>query len=160
MKIRKARLAREKSGHVTISALAKELGISRDTFYRKGYGAWYKAHYRKHVHQEAVSDEEMESGEELIKQGIRITNSDQNIEDSRILPSNWPEVAQGHVPVVEAYERGEKDFDCAVVVDYVKGLPPEERLSLEKLLTEERGYDDDRLWNLGFPRPKKNKPTE
>ncbi|MFA5193831.1 MAG: hypothetical protein WC740_24235, partial [Verrucomicrobiia bacterium] len=150
--IRRERLAQgKKSGHVSKSALAEKFDISMSTFRRKGYAAWYDAHYRKHVHQQSVDAEQLGHRDDLVNQGIQTV-----IESEAKLPGVSPirkgdafKAAQPHLKVIEAFENGQ--FSHAKFCDYVKHLPIEEHWALRGVLVD-KGYAEDRLRNMGFPK--------
>ncbi len=160
LKLRKQSLAHGRSGHVSITALAKELDVSRDTFYRhKSWVEFYRKWYREKEHQRTIRNDEIDRPEDLQAQGVQVTASPEKGTRPHRLPKNYAEVAQPHLEVVWLYEGkirdpGGKTLTRADLAAYLKSLEVDERWALWKTL-QDRGYADDKLYAMGFPRLKK-----
>ena len=162
LQLRQQSLAQGKNGHVTISALAAKLGISRDTFYRhKAWVEFYHKWYLPKEHQRTIHDDKIGNSEDLKAQGVNVTAAPELDSRPDRLPKNYAEVAQPHLKVIRAYDEKIPDangntFTLAHLAAYLKGLEVDELWSLRKVM-EEKGYSPIKLHEMGFPEPEKKK---
>jgi transposase-like protein len=166
MKLRQDSLSQKKSGHVTIKAFAKELGVSRSTLYdrRKKWLKFYRKWNREKEHQRTVSADQIDRPKSLEAQGIQVTHSPEIVVRPVHLPKNYAEVAKPHLDVVRLYETKSRDSEGkkltrANLVAYVKSLEADVQWSVRERLKEE-GYGEDKLYVIGFPRPRKPRPPK
>ncbi len=166
MKLRQDSLSQKKSGHVTIKAFARELGVSRSTLYdhRKKWLKFYRKWNREKEHQRTVSGDQIDRPKSLEAQGVQVTHSPEMVVRPVHLPRNYVEVAKPHLDVVRLYESNSRDSEGkkltrADLVAYMKSLEVDVQWSVRERL-KEVGYGEDKLYAIGFPRPRKPRPPK
>jgi len=149
VRLRQESLAAGKSGHVTITAFAKELDVSRDTLYcrRRPWLEFYRKWNREKEHLRLADEKDIDPVRDLRAQGVCVTRTPERESRPDRMPADYAKVAQPHLAVVEACER--KQCSVADLKGYLKHLPLDELWSLTREL-KDRGYSDDMLSAIGF----------
>ena len=142
------------------------MGVSRSTLYdhHKKWLKFYRKWNREKEHQRAVSGDQIDRPKSLEAQGVQVTHSPEMVVRPVHLPRNYVEVAKPHLDVVRLYESKSRDSEGkkltrADLVAYVKSLEADVQWSVRERLKEE-GYGVDKLYAIGFPRPRKPRPPK